>query len=213
MNHARDSILDRLEQALGKGAQDEARLTERLRAAPGGPKPVVAGDLLEHFAARARALGSEVVRCARQDDVPGAVAAYLAHHNLSRTAVCWPEYASWPWHLAGISVHSRAAAADDLLGITGVFCAVAETGTLVTLSGPATPPSVSLLPETHVAIVDASRVVAHYEEAWAQLRAGGQTPRAVNFISGPSRTADIEQAITLGAHGPYRVLIVLVTGA
>jgi L-lactate dehydrogenase complex protein LldG len=213
MNHARESILSRLEQSLGKGAQDETCLTERLRAAAGGPKPAVSGDLLEHFTTRACALGSEVVRCARHDDVPNAVAAYLAHHHLPRTAVCWPEVASWPWHLAGISIHNRAAAADDLVGITGVFCAVAETGTLVTLSGPATPPSVSLLPETHIAIVDASQLVAHYEDAWMRLRQAGRPPRAVNFISGPSRTADIEQTITLGAHGPYRVLIVLVTGA
>ena len=85
-----------------------------------------------------------------------------------------------------------------------------ETGTLVTLSGPQTPPTVSLLPETHIAVVRASRVVRAMEDAWALVREAGGMPRAVNFISGPSRTADIEQTVTLGAHGPYRVHIVLV---
>jgi L-lactate dehydrogenase complex protein LldG len=48
------------------------------------------------------------------------------------------------------------------------------------------------------------------EDAWALLkREHGALPRAVNFVSGPSRTADIEQTVTLGAHGPYRVLIIL----
>jgi L-lactate dehydrogenase complex protein LldG len=102
-------------------------------------------------------------------------------------------------------------AGDDLVGLTGVFCAVAETGSLVVLSGPDTPAANSLLPETHIALVPASRIVAGMEEAWRLLREEcGELPRAVNFISGPSRTGDIEQTLVLGAHGPYRVHIVLV---
>ena len=87
----------------------------------------------------------------------------------------------------------------------------AETGTLMTVSGRATPATVSLLPETHVAVVRQSRIVRGMEEAWQLARSElGRLPRAVNFISGPSRTADIEQTVTLGAHGPYRVHIILV---
>ena len=78
-------------------------------------------------------------------------------------------------------------------------------------SGPGTPASASLLPETHVAVVRAERIVARMEEAWDLARqAFGQLPRAVNFISGPSRTGDIEQQLVLGAHGPYRVHIIIV---
>jgi L-lactate dehydrogenase complex protein LldG len=81
----------------------------------------------------------------------------------------------------------------------------------MTLSGVATPPTVSLLPETHVALVPCARIVPSMEDAWALLRREhGTLPRAVNFISGPSRTADIEQTVTLGAHGPYRVHVVLI---
>jgi L-lactate dehydrogenase complex protein LldG len=110
-------------------------------------------------------------------------------------------------------VEARAATGDDLVGVTGVFCAIAETGTLVVASGARTPASVSLLPETHVALVDTGRIVATLEDAWDLLRRErGALPRAVNLISGPSRTADIEQTVTLGAHGPYRVLIVLAGG-
>jgi L-lactate dehydrogenase complex protein LldG len=101
---------------------------------------------------------------------------------------------------------------SDLVGITDSDCAVAETGTLMLLSGIDSPATVSLLPETHIAIVRASRVVSGMEEAWNLVRdERGQLPRAVNFISGPSRTGDIEQTIVLGAHGPYRVHIVVVT--
>jgi L-lactate dehydrogenase complex protein LldG len=100
-----------------------------------------------------------------------------------------------------------------MVGITGACCAIAETGTLVTLSGADTPPSVSLLPETHIAVLHANRIVRSMEDAWQLVRdAQGTLPRAVNFISGPSRTADIEQTVTLGAHGPYRVHIIIVGG-
>jgi len=95
--------------------------------------------------------------------------------------------------------------------VTGVFSAIAETGTLMMCSGPDTPATVSLLPETHIALVPAGRIVPFMEDAWDLARAElGQLPRAVNFISGPSRTADIEQTIVMGAHGPYRVHIVVV---
>jgi L-lactate dehydrogenase complex protein LldG len=97
------------------------------------------------------------------------------------------------------------------VGITSAFCAIAETGTLLTLSGPRTPATTSLLPETHIAVVRKSRMVRSMEDAWKLLRdEEGRMPRAANFISGPSRTADIEQTLVLGAHGPYRVHIVLV---
>ncbi|MEO8331376.1 MAG: lactate utilization protein C [Gallionella sp.] len=100
---------------------------------------------------------------------------------------------------------------QDMVGVTGAFCAIAETGTLMLLSGVETPATTSLLPETHVAVLDPRRIVATMEDAWELMRKEyRQPPRAVNFISGPSRTADIEQTVTLGAHGPYRVLIILV---
>ena len=92
-----------------------------------------------------------------------------------------------------------------------MFAALAETGTLMLVSGPDTPATASLLPETHVAIVPAGRIVKRMEEGWALARAElGELPRAVNFVSGPSRTADIDQTLVLGAHGPYRLHMVIV---
>jgi L-lactate dehydrogenase complex protein LldG len=125
-------------------------------------------------------------------------------------AVCWPELSMLDWLAAGIEIAVREARDSDLVGITGAYCAIAETGTLMTVSGRETPATVSLLPETHIAVVKTSRIVRGMEEAWQLARRElGRLPRAVNFISGPSRTADIEQTVTLGAHGPYRVHIVL----
>jgi hypothetical protein len=138
--------------------------------------------------------------------VPGAVARYLVVNNLPTGGVCWPSLRKLDWIGAGLGMEDRPARGDDLVGVTGCFCAVAETGTLMLLSGPDTPAAASLLPETHIAIVETARIVPFMEDAWALLRAEhGRLPRAVNFISGPSRTADIEQTVTMGAHGPYRV--------
>ena len=128
-------------------------------------------------------------------------------------AVCWPEFASLRWRDAGIDVESRPTLGDDALGITGCFCAIAETGTLVFTSAVDTPTAAFLLPETHVAIVRADQIVAGMEDAFARVRAEHDAmPRAVNLVSGPSRTGDIEQTIVLGAHGPRRVHIIVVEG-
>jgi L-lactate dehydrogenase complex protein LldG len=146
--------------------------------------------------------------------VPSAVARYLSGDALPMHAVGWPLVSGHEWAQAGIVFEGRGAVDADLVGITGCYCAVAETGTLMLLSGPHTPASVSLLPETHVAVLAASRIVVGMEEAWNLVRSElGVMPRAVNFVSGPSRTGDIEQTIVLGAHGPYRVHVVVVTQA
>ena len=164
------------------------------------------------FRARALSLASTVDDASRMTDVPALAAAYLRERGLPLRAVCWRELVELDWKAAGIEVECRPAQGDDLVGITGAYCAIAETGTLMTLSAPETPPTVSLLPETHIAVLESGRVVRTMEDAWALLRRERHAlPRAVSFISGPSRTADIEQTVTMGAHGPYRVHIILVT--
>ncbi len=174
------------------------------------PLPDLGADLVTRFSDRARRLASDVIGPVTPDRVLAEIAGYLNARHLPLTAVCWPPLATHDWRAAGLTVEARAARGDDMVGISGAFCGIAETGTLMLLSGPETPASVSLLPETHVALLPVTRIVARMEDAWALARREhARLPRAVNFVSGPSRTADIEQTVTLGAHGPYRVLIVL----
>ena len=90
------------------------------------------------------------------------------------------------------------------------FIAIAETGRLMLLSGPGTPLSTSLLPDTHIALVPRSRILRSMEDAFDLLRKErGALPRQVAYVSGPSRTADIEMTLVLGIHGPYRVHVIL----
>lgn len=216
MKDSRDDILGRIRRRLDRNAENAAAgrtaIDTVLARRAQGPRPVPDADLVAHFRARSEALASTVEIVARLAAAPAAAARYLAAHDLPRAAVAWPQLAGLDWAGAGLRVEARSANGDDLVGITGVFCAVAETGTLVLLSGPGTPAASSLLPETHIAVVPASRVVRGMEEAFDLIRAEcGELPRAVNFISGPSRTGDIEQTLVLGAHGPYRVHILLLT--
>ncbi len=212
---ARENILASIRIRQGKApavvpdAEREA-VAQHLAAHPQGPRPTVDPDVAACFRDRALNLATTMATVAAVDEVPAAVARYLREQKLGSHAVCWPEFSALDWAGHGLAVESRAARGDDLVGITGAFCAIAETGTLMMLSGPDTPPSTSLLPETHIAVVSGRRIVTGMEDAWALLRAEcGTLPRAVNFISGPSRTADIEQTVTLGAHGPYRVHVLL----
>ena len=96
------------------------------------------------------------------------------------------------------------------MGLTGSYCAIAETGTLVLLSGQESHATTSLLPETHIAVIRRSRIVKTMEDAWQLIRGEVVSlPRQVSFISGPSRTADIEMTLVYGAHGPFRVHVII----
>jgi L-lactate dehydrogenase complex protein LldG len=91
---------------------------------------------------------------------------------------------------------------------------VAETGTLVLVSGPDNPTTLNLLPDTHIVMIDADDIAGDYEAVWRRVRdtyGAGQAPRTVNLVTGPSRSADIEQTLILGAHGP-RALHIFVVG-
>lgn len=216
--NAREKILARIRDAQsranGGAVAATAPRTEAvagyLARHPRGPLPPPPADLVAHFRERALKLSSDVLETADRSEVPTLLARYLGERKLPTSGVCWPSLAGLPWSTAGLEMQPRPAKDRDLVGVTGAFCAIAETGTLMMLSGAETPATTSLLPETHVAVLDPRRIVATMEDAWDLLRKEHrQPPRAVNFISGPSRTADIEQTVTLGAHGPYRVLLIL----
>jgi L-lactate dehydrogenase complex protein LldG len=213
---SRETILAKIRRLQGRGGNapspaETEQLETYLKRHPRGPLPEVGGDLIARFRAKAEAASSTTDRVGSEREVPAAVARYLEAHKLPKNGCVWPSLAQLEWQGAGLALEARAANGEDLVGVTGVFCALAETGTLMMCSGADTPASVSLLPETHIAVVPKARIVPHMEDGWDLLRAElGSLPRAVNFISGPSRTADIEQTIVLGAHGPYRVHILVV---
>ena len=218
---ARDAVLARVRGALGKSddrAEARAAAESYVASHAQGPRPAMPSDLVARFVQRATDMESTVERIGDRSEIAPAVARYIDALVLppaidaqrSKAGVCWPELADLDWGRAGLAIEPRPTTGQDRLGITGTFCAIAETGTLVMLAGAESPTATALLVDTHVAVVRAERIVSGMEEAFGLIRRErGPLPRAVNFISGPSRTGDIEQTIVLGAHGPFRVHILV----
>ena len=157
-----------------------------------------------------------VTRVADDASVPGAVADYLASQNLPGTLVMapHPELRALPWSSRPLlEIREGRAEGSDMVSVQHGFAAIAETGTVMLPSGPARPTTLNILTDTEIVVLRASRVVGAYEEAWDLLRAEmGGMPRNVMLVTGPSRSADIEQTLELGAHGPRRLHVVLVEG-
>jgi L-lactate dehydrogenase complex protein LldG len=209
--NARSNILSRIRAARKVGQSitpaESAAVEERFRDHPVAVQPGMPWETRARFVQECGRMSSSVEEVADVAAIPAALARYLADRQLVSRAICWPDLAVLDWAAAGLAVEGRPARGDDLVGVTGVYLAIAETGTLLFLSSPDTPAATSLLPETHVAVVPADRM----EEAWARMRAEGRdVPRAINFVSGPSRTADIEGQLQIGAHGPFRVHVLIV---
>lgn len=200
-------------------AGDPEAASRRLAEHPRGTVPAMArpagrAATLALFREKAQAAGATLAEVHARRDVPDAVAEFLQRHGLPREVRAGHADPAMPWKEAGLAVLSGAAEATDMTGLAEAFCGIAETGTLMLVSGPDTPTGINFLPENHVVLLRTKDLVGCYEEAWDRLRAAsgeGVMPRAVNWITGPSRTADIEQTLVMGAHGPRRLHILLLS--
>jgi len=158
-----------------------------------------------------------VARVPDLDAVPEAVVSYLAAQNLPTDIVMapHPELQAIPWATRPL-LHLREgrAEASDIVSMQHAFAGIAETGTLMLPSAPQRPTTLNLLADTEIVLLRTSRLVGAYEEAWDLLRSElGAMPRNVMLVTGPSRSADIEQTLELGAHGPRRLHVGLVDDA
>lgn len=222
---SRDAILGRIRRSLGTGPADGLRadtVARRLKEAPRGLVPARGqgprAEKLALFRAMVGKVAGGVTDVASLADVPAAVAAYLRERNLPARVRhgADPLLAGLAWETEpALEVSQGASAGADLVGVSHALAAIAESGTLVLASGPDNPTTLNFLPDHHLVVVLADDVGGDLETAFDRLRAvygKGFLPRNVNLITGPSRSADIEQKLLLGAHGP-RALQVLLVGA
>jgi L-lactate dehydrogenase complex protein LldG len=171
------------------------------------------------FVSKVEAVSGTTQRIASIDDLPAAVTQYLRGHNLPLALKrgADPALAAAPWQREpSLTVAVGATGGDDLVAISHAYGAAAETGTLVLLSGADNPTTLNFLPDNHIVVVAAETVVGDYESVLARLRdqfGAEGLPRAINLITGPSRSADIEQTLILGAHGPRRLHVILMGAA
>jgi L-lactate dehydrogenase complex protein LldG len=213
---ARENILARIRINSGKqGETTEEELAAAravISARARGPLPTFAQhEPINHFIEECDRLKTTLAEVHSLQDVPAEIARYLSVENLEKKLAGWAEFSALNWASADLDFANRAANANDLVGLTGCFCGIGETGTLLLLGALATPKVTALLPETHICVLKKSRIVPTMEDAFELMRDEiGEPPRATFFVSGPSRTADIEQTIVIGAHGPYRVHVILI---
>ena len=220
----KDAILGALRRGLKRGALPEdqaAMLRGRLERHP--RQLIPARSRLPHpeqvslFVRNVEKEFGTVTRVADINEIPGAVADYLAAQNLPGHLVMAPHpgLRDIPWsNRPLLEIREGRAEGTDMVSVQHGFAAIAETGTLMLPSASDRPTTLNVLTDTEVVVLRASRVVGAYEEAWDLLRAEiGAMPRNVMLVTGPSRSADIEQTLELGAHGPRRLHVVLIDDA
>lgn len=223
---SKDAILTAIRRGLRRGplpADQQAMLGGRLATHPRHLIParsrVTRPEQVALFIRNVEKEFGTVRRLADAAEIPAAIAEYLAAQNLPQRIAMAPhpelqglDWASRPM----LQVAARRGDAQDSVSLQHGFAGIAETGTLMLPSSPQRPTTLNLLPDTEMVFLRTSRIVGAYEEAWDLLRAenqdartGGFMPRNVMFVTGPSRSADIEQTLELGAHGPRRLHILL----
>ncbi len=212
MSSAREEIFARIRRSLRRNVPLEAPPVHRSQAPEANVRPRLEKDPLECFVEKLHTAAGTVDRVSAISDVVQAMADYLDRHALEPRLVVAEDplikQLTWP---AEWKIHAGPASGEDHIGVGVAFAGVAETGTLVMLSGADNPTTLNFLPDDHIVVVSALQVVAHLEDAWRLLRdSAAAMPRTVNLITGPSRTADVEQTIQLGAHGPRRLHVILI---
>ena len=173
-------------------------------------KPALDDDPVSLFVRKANAVHTRVSTVPTLAGVSEVVVRHIEEYEIGYEIVTAPELEGMRWSNR-LVVERRAARGSDRLSVTGAFAGIAETGSVMLLSGPESPTTLNFLPEDHIVVLRESRIVPHLEDAWAMLREERESmPRTVNLICGPSKTGDIELVILEGAHGPRRLRVVVV---
>jgi L-lactate dehydrogenase complex protein LldG len=218
---SRAEIMNNIRRGLRRGeasAEQQAAALARIEARADNLIPRRAqlprAEQVALFRTMALDAAAELIELDSIEQAPGAIANWLTTQQIAEL-VCASDAAlqALDWSALGtINRLERVAQAGDLASLTGSFAGIAETGTLMLHSGSTSPTTLNFLPDNHLVILHESRIVGVYEEAWKLLRhaTAGQMPRTVNLITGPSRSADIEQKLQMGAHGPRTLVIFLI---
>ncbi len=218
---SREFILERIKsrQKVDGDDSDRRRAVEKriAKQAPGilPAVPSTRVKRLKQFIDKAEAAQASVSRVSEQS-MGKALVEWLRDHNLPAEVRMSPDK-----RLDGLrkqaekklTIKPAPGDGSDIVGVSHAECGIVETGTLALMSGPDNPTTLNFLPENHVVVLREKDVVDHYEDIWPRLRkrfGERKMPRTLNLITGPSRSADIEQTLILGAHGPVRLHILLI---
>jgi L-lactate dehydrogenase complex protein LldG len=197
MTDSRNTILDALRKGKGPGG-----------SAPAYALPLSNEDPVARFIAKAKASVAQVQLIFSPDDVPEAIFALLAAAG-AKPQLHIPAVSplnNLPWQRApGLALSDAPPSGEDAAFSAADF-GIGETGTLVFCSGTESPSSWHYRPGREIVLLHRAQILPRFEDVIARLT---PLPATVNLVTGPSRTADIEQTIELGAHGPRSLHILL----
>jgi L-lactate dehydrogenase complex protein LldG len=219
---SRAAVFASIRRSLGVTGDEATRRFDvemRLKQAPPGIVPKRGqGDAaarLATFKAEAERAQASVAEISGWTDAPAEIARFLRESNCPATLRMGddPRLAQMPWGETSLEILYGPSDGGDVNTVSAAFAGIAESGTLALVSGPDNPTTLNFLPDNHIVVLPREEIEADYESVFAKLRGiygKGGAPRTLNFITGPSRSADIEQTLLLGAHGPRRLHIVVV---
>lgn len=199
---ARDDILSAIEKRRARTAAPHP--------AP-YPPPALDGETIAHFSTMATRSAAEVRVLGSVAEIPEAVADILRARNLPAEVHLPPNaaLAALDWNRSpGLTLKNQPPGPDDA-AIAPCPFAIAETGTLAYPARENEPASWHFRPGLEIAVLCAADILPHMEDVLARVKRNGM-PATLNFVTGPSRTGDIEQTLELGAHGPKALAILIV---
>lgn len=213
-DNPRSRIFDRISQ--GQSDVDGAAIRRELEAIGSAPTAdLPAADICIAFLANVLKNQGTVDCAANRSSAVKSVAEYLYRHFRSHRLVAGndPHLAAMPWREAGVLPRFGSVEPGEAVSLSYALLGVAEIGAVVTMTGKANPAANNLLSEHHLVMVDSARLVRDMEGAWERIRLETEKsgwPRGINFIAGPSSTADIEGKLVYGAHGPRQWHVILI---
>ncbi len=214
---ARKAILQNVRRSLNRIGPLEPSianaLEQRLQQPANYVRPDFDDDLVERFVQKHTAVNGGITRIANISELPDAIKNCLKESGGVTEFVCANvaplHNMTWPNEL---TVHYREAHKDDVATLNMANCAVAETGTLVFGSCKDKPATLNFLPDDHIVLLRTGDIVKNFEDIWTRVKTSdNDLPRAVNLVTGPSKTADVEQTLVYGAHGPKRLHVILLS--
>ena len=175
--------------------------------------------MYEQFKTRAVGVGAEVYRVGTRNDALDFILPFLKQEGVADAPGCYALWAGGPFlegmdrtalkDLPGLGFEvTRERAAQARVGISGMSWAVADTGSLVQDQSACDQRLASSLTGIHIALVPSANIVPDKRALFSRITP--KTSRYIAFITGPSRTADIERVLTIGVHGPERLIIIFV---
>lgn len=223
MMSGKTAILGKIRKSLSVEGNAESRrqkVLDRLNNSPAGIVPK-RGQLeqnarVELFTSMAKQVQATVDRVKKRSEIPEVVATYLRDHNLPTQLFAGADerISNLPWdQTPQLQLEVGVCDKMDSVAIACADIGIAETGTVAIFSGSNSPSGNNLLPHSHIVVIEAESIKGDFESLWQFVRekyGKSKMPRSVTLVTGPSRSADIEQTLLLGAHGPRELHLIIV---